>query len=281
MEYVFLVRDGINLSKLSQSGQCFRMNPTVSGKFRVVSDEHCALVSQEPYRFGSLLKIQDASDDDLYDYWHKYFDLDTNYGVIRSRIDASSDAVLSDAAQDCFGLKILNQDLWETLITFIISQNRNIAAIRNSVELLCNVCGETRYDSMGVSYTTFPSCYDILEHREEIRDMCKLGYRYDYVIGAAEMIGTGGIHLDQLHKESDSDLLLHLQRFQGIGPKVASCIALFGYHRLNVLPIDTWMKRILETYYPNGFPYDEYSPYCGVYQQYLFDYLRGNKELVA
>lgn len=280
MEYMFLVRDGIDLEKIATSGQCFRMQQLPDNRFRVITDDCCAILNQRRCNSGNLLYVYDSSMYDLYDFWRRYFDIDTNYRSICNRVSAADDIILQDACKAGFGLRILKQDLWETLITFIISQNRNIAAIRNSIELLCEICGEVRHDCNGDVYHAFPSPYDIRRCRDEVRDRCKLGYRYEYVMSATEQVAVGKLRLDLLQSLPDDALLKRLQELSGVGPKVAACVALFGYHRLNVVPVDVWVKRIFDTYYPDGFPYDTYSPYCGVYQQYLFEHLRGRDELL-
>ena len=160
------------------------------------------------------------------------------------------------------------------LITFIISQNRNIPAIRRSVDLLTEACGEKRLDTKGMEYYAFPQPAAIASLSERDLSDCRLGYRCRYVHAAAKAVLNGDIALDLLRHAEHTAAMDALTGLSGVGRKVASCVALFGLHHTDAFPIDVWMKRILEEKYPDGYPYDRYSPYNGIYQQYMFAYFR-------
>ena len=104
---------------------------------------------------------------------------------------------------------------------------------------------------------------------------CRLGYRAPYVHAAARAVAEGEFDLEALRRVPDAEAIERLMRLKGVGVKVASCVSLFGLHRLDAFPVDVWIKRVLACAYPDGFPFNEYAPYSGVYQQYLFAYLRG------
>ena len=172
------------------------------------------------------------------------------------------------------GIRIVRQDPWEMLITFIISQNKNIPAIRKSVEKLAEMCGEERVDQSGAAYFAFPTPDALAGLREEQLRECGLGYRCRYVREAAAAVADGCLDLLSLKFQDEYTAMMAQTGLTGVGKKVASCVSLFGLHHLNAFPIDVWIKRILEEQYPNGYPFEEYSPYNGVYQQYMFEYYR-------
>ncbi len=193
---------------------------------------------------------------------------------MRQRINRKQDPFLWKAAEYEKGIRILRQDPWEMLITFIISQNRNIPAIRSSVELLSTMCGDRRIDRRGMEYHVFPRPSQIVAISNEGLSDCRLGYRCQYVRAAAEAVSDGTINLDHLKQANDTATMRALTGLFGVGPKVASCVSLFGLHHTDAFPVDVWMKRILAEQYPNGYPYERYSPYNGIYQQYMFAFYR-------
>jgi N-glycosylase/DNA lyase len=172
------------------------------------------------------------------------------------------------------GIRILRQDPWEVLVSFIISQNRNISAIRRSVELLAECCGELRVDVRGQEYHAFPDPAALAALDEEDLRACSLGYRAPYVHAAARAVASGECDLGALMASPATHAQETLMRLKGVGVKVASCVRLFGLHHLDAFPIDVWIRRLLEDKYPDGFPFEAYAPYNGVYQQYLFAYYR-------
>ena len=160
------------------------------------------------------------------------------------------------------------------LVTFIISQNKNIPAIRRSVEFLAESCGEKKIDSRGVEYYAFPTPGAIVSLSDEALKACKLGYRCSYVRRAAEAVAEGKLDLQSLLSADEECTLQELTSLYGVGSKVANCISLFGLHHLDAFPKDVWIKRVLSQEYPEGYPFAAYSPYNGVYQQYMFAYIR-------
>ena len=182
------------------------------------------------------------------------------------------DPFLCDAIADQQGIRILRQDAWEMLITSIITQNRNIPAIRKSVELLCEKC------SAGCSWPKdvrpFPSPQQLDQLPDEALAKCRLGYRMKYIRAAAHAVASGEMNLKELAVLSDDDAMKRLTALYGVGAKVASCVLLFGLHRLDAFPTDVWIRRVLADKYPCGYPFEAYAPYNGVYQQYMFEYYR-------
>lgn len=269
------LEEELDLRGIAESGQCFRWeslreNTDQPVRYRIPVGEKCLIITN----LGKCRLGFDCTQKEMDTIWRNYLDLNTSYKRIRSVIDPKYDKFLFKAADACSGIRILNQDPWETLISFIISQNRNIPAIRRSIELLCEAAGNKFFDNDGREFYSFPTPEAILSMSEDDLASCKLGYRDEYIITAAKAVSDGTIDLGNLRFLEDDEVIESLTRLKGIGPKVANCVALFGLHRLNAFPIDVWMRRVLENEYINGYPEKRYSPYNGVFQQYMFVYYR-------
>lgn len=287
------IKDDFNLDKIADSGQCFRWEKTGPETYRIIAGESCLYISNlgEGYfdfktsgdgHDNFKISIDDrynfkTSDDEPIDFWLNYFDLQENYQCIRHRIDAKKDPFLWQAAEHEKGIRILRQDPWEMLISFIISQNKNIPAICRSVQLLAESCGEKKTDCRGQEYYGFPSPHAISSLSKEDLITCKLGYRWKYVHAAADAVLRGEIDLEHLQDANEKTTIASLTRLFGVGVKVANCVSLFGLHHVDAFPIDVWVKRILTEQYPDGYPFEKYSPYNGIYQQYMFAHYRHMK----
>ena len=283
-----LFKDDMDPLLITESGQCFRWCEVPSnGKekvFRVVAGGRVLFL----IRRGQELDLS-CSEEEYDSFWSEYFDTENDYRSIRKSVDKEDD-FLRKAAEAGKGIRILRQDPFETLISFIISQRKNIPAIRSSVEKICAFAGkrielnkeEKRWlkehavdEAAGTDLFSFPSPVEILNMPEKDLDSCSLGYRRDYVRRAAEDAVSGRIDLDRLLSLDDEELFSELLEIRGVGKKVASCTALFGFHRLDFFPVDVWIDRVLKAYYPGGFPFERYRPFNGVMQQYMFFYGRG------
>lgn len=258
--------DSIDLSKIAKSGQCFRWKPLGDGRFLVPAYDRFAVFSQ---RSETEINILYSSESDI-SFWETYFDASEDYERIRKGID-KEDEFLKAAADNGKGLRILCQEPFETFISFIISQRKNIPAITSCVESICRAAGEMLGSFEGEDVFSFPKPKDITE---DVLMRCSLGYRLPYVLQAARAFEQDPELSKKLSKMPDEELLSALQSFLGVGIKVASCTALFGFHRMNVFPIDVWMKRALLEHYPDGFDLERYSPFNGLIQQYIFEYYK-------
>lgn len=268
------ISDDFDLEKIADSGQCFRWERLPDGSYRILHGDLCLYIE----RLGDKDYALSCSEAEFTSVWHGYFDLTENYRAIRGRIDPERDPFLFAAAEQEKGIRILRQSPWEMLITFIISQNRNIPAIRRSVEALCGICGEEKTDCRGNRYHAFPAADAMAAlSGEQLKD-CRLGYRCRFVHEAAAAVAEGKLDPDGLRDAPGEEACRRLMELSGVGIKVASCISLFGLHDLNSFPRDVWIKRILENEYPEGYPFDRYAPYNGVFQQYMFAYYRGKKQ---
>ena len=263
--------DDFDPGLIAESGQCFRWYALGDDRWRVLHGAHCLLLKQT----GSQAYDLDCDEAEYDAVWRPYLDMDEGYAAIRERIDPAADPFLYAAAQAQRGRRILRQEPWEALASFIISQNRNIPAIRRSIELLCQAAGAPCRDSRGEAYYAFPSPGAVAAMGEEALASCKLGYRDRYLRAAAEAVAAGRVDLAALCRAKPEESLQALLTLKGVGVKVAACVQLFGLHQLDAFPIDVWIRRVLEAEYPGGYPQARYSPYNGVYQQYMFAYYRG------
>ena len=266
------ISDDFNLDKIADSGQCFRWTKTGSLSYRIIAGRSCLYITE----LGNDRYELDCTEDEYNSFWIDDFDLRENYRSIRRRIDPQQNPFLLKASENEKGIRILRQDPWETLVTFIISQNKNIPAIRRCVELLSESCGDRKKDKRGMDYYAFPEPEAILTLSEGDLMSCKLGYRWKYVHAAAEAVMAGAVDLELLKGADEKTTVSALTNLFGVGVKVANCVSLFGLHHIDAFPKDVWIKRILEQEYSEGYPFEEYSPYNGIYQQYMFAYYRHN-----
>ena len=262
--------DDLNLKKIADSGQCFRWEELEDGSFRVPHKDSCLIIRKLTDNTYEL-----SCDEGGYQrIWKDYLDADTDYRSIRGRISKKKDPFLYAAAADQQGIRILKQDPWEALISFIISQNRNIPAIKRSIELLCEKAGKKRKDPLGRAYYSFPGPEAVRAMSDEDLAGCRLGYRDEYIKRTAAAVCDSSLDIKALTECSEEEAFDRLISLHGVGKKVASCVMLFGLHFINAFPVDVWVKRILENEYPSGYPMDDYAPYNGIYQQYMFAYYR-------
>lgn len=250
--------DQLDISKIADSGQTFRMEDIsdASGdRFRCIALDKICTVGNG---------IIDCTEEDE-SFWKDYFDLDTDYESMTDHIDPD-DAYLCGCAEYGRGIRILRQDPWEMLITFIISQRRSIPSIKTCVERLCS-----RYGKLIDEDTyAFPTPDELSEAGLEDLSDCGLGYRSEYVYLACRDVCSGALDLETLKSMPDSIVFERLLALRGVGPKVANCVCLFGFHRISAFPVDVWIDRVLKEHYPCGFPMDRYNGYAGVMQQYMF-----------
>ncbi len=253
-----------DLEQIAASGQCFRMARQQDGWWRICAGKDCIRVRQQ----GDMLDL-DTDEAGFTEKWRSYFDWDTDYAAICAAVP-ESDVFLQQAVRYGSGLRILRQDLWETLITFVISQNNNIPRIQHTVEAMCRAWGTPCRDSAGERYDTFPDKAQLARASLAQLRAIGLGYRDKYIYAIA-------------HSDFDAQQICALPAVQaeeallalpGVGKKVAACVRLFGLHDLSAFPVDTWMQKICKAHYGGQFPVEQYGEFAGVLQQYLFFYGR-------
>lgn len=272
MEMINKTIKGFSIEDIAESGQCFRIVAAGEGSWRVAALGRVLYVKAldaEKYELS-------CSNEEFEAVWRTYFDLDADYAVYRNAA-LPEDEYLRRAISCGSGIRILRQEPWEMLISFIISQRKSVPAIRTSVERLAERFG-TKLDTAAGDEAcyAFPTPYALAGADTAELAACGLGYRVDYVRDAARLAADGFLDLSVLAGLDTPELIDRLMQLKGVGIKVASCVALFGYHRLDTLPVDVWMKRVIETVYNGELP-EEYRQYAGVLQQYMFNYARLNK----
>ena len=251
----------LDIAAIADSGQTFRFNRLDEEYFTLhAGDQHIILRQRNADEPAEL----DCTQGEYDDLWADYFDMQTDYGAFLAAIP-QEDTFLTEAGREARGIRILRQDPWEMLISFIISQRKNIPAIKSCIEKLCE-----RFGTEGA----FPTARQLAAVSHEELEACSLGYRTDYVLEAARAAASGELDLHAMRSLSDGELLARLLRIRGVGVKVANCVMLFGYHRIAAFPIDIWISRIIKEHYGGAFPLERYEGYAGVIQQYMFYHVR-------
>ena len=257
--------------KTFECGQCFRWNADENGDYYGVSRGRAAKIVRE--------------DDEVYiittrkDYeavWRDYLDMETDYESIRLGFDGGE--YLRRCAEFGAGIRILRQERWEALCSFIISQCNNIPRIKGIVEKLCTAYGEP-IEFEGRVFYSFPSAETIAALEPEELGHIRSGYRADYIVGAARAVAKGEIDLEALAAADCDTAMKGLLSLNGVGVKVANCALLFGLGHMEAFPIDVWMKRALKEHFAPDFDPKTLGAYAGLAQQYIFYYARsGEKE---
>ncbi|MCR5785201.1 MAG: 8-oxoguanine DNA glycosylase [Eubacterium sp.] len=255
--------DHLNLKQIAESGQCFRFKEIEENKYSTVAFGRYLEVTQKGDEFTF------SCDEDEYEkIWASYFDTKTDYAAIEKLILSSNDDHLKEAFKEGYGIRILRQDLWEMIVTFIISQNNNIKRITNSVEAICQKAGRKTDCKRGC---ILPEPGDIREGFFMDKTL-GLGYRDSYLEEIYSYAVNNPGWTDSLKGMDYETAMETLVERKGIGKKVANCICLFGLHHVEAFPIDTHVKQLLEKYYPKGFDFERYEGIAGIIQQYLFYY---------
>jgi N-glycosylase/DNA lyase len=214
--------------------------------------------------------IFECSPEEFRRIWFDYFDMGRDYGKIKANIRAIGDPYLMAAVDYGYGIRILRQELWETIVTFLISQQNNIPRIKKTVVKLCQP-----YDGR------FPTPALLSQCTEDDFLALGLGYRTQYLQNIVKAAMEGNLNLQKLKTMNSFDAINFLKSFKGIGNKVANCIALFGLHKVDAFPIDVWIKRIIDEQYSGNFDKTRFSEYAGIVQQYMFFYRRNFNETSA
>ena len=264
-----IVTQDLSIRQIAESGQCFRLNRLTEERYALVAHGRYLEVEQR----GDELRFF-CTQEEYDEIWQQYFDMENDYGRYRSAV-AKEDTYLAQAAAFGSGIRILQQDVWEMLISFIISQQNNIKRIRKCIETICERYGEQRtFESetgKGIYYT-FPGAEALAQATEEELRACNLGYRSRYIVDTSNSIVNGEVDLDSLRKMGYKQARGELLKLSGVGEKVADCICLFGLHHMDAFPVDTHIRKAVDEHYPSGFPFDRYTGYAGVMQQYIFYY---------
>lgn len=244
-------------------GQCFRWREISPGCWQGVARGKVLTLEG---RSGELLLTGLSHQE--FDAWGRtYFDLDRDYGALKARY--RRDPVLRQAVDYAPGLRLLHQDGWEALCTFIISQNNRIPRIAAIVERLCACFG----DPLGGGLYSFPGPERLAGLSLEDLAPLRSGYRGEYLLDCARRAASGSLELPSLETLPLAEAMARLLKVRGVGVKVAQCALLFGFGRVECFPEDTWIKQARQAFYPQGLP--DWGDCCpGIAQQFLFHYAR-------
>lgn len=253
-------------------GQCFRFSEKEDGSFSGVA-------------FGKYVRLTEEDDsviihmkgEEFGEEWEKFFDLSRDYGEIKKAL--SHDETMRNAIEFGGGIRILRQEFFECLISFIISQQNNIPRIKKAVEGFCRLFGK-KIEAPGGEFYSFPSPEDLRGLKAEDLESLKLGYRAPYIAGAVEEVLSGRINGDELEVLSYEEAKKKLLSVKGIGNKVADCILLFSLGKFEAFPTDTWIKKAMLALYGveekniPAYKEEAFGKYPGFAQQYIFYYMR-------
>lgn len=296
MQLIKEVKD-FDLKHIFDCGQCFRWEEEEDGSYTGTAFGKTVNMRLERGGAGGTesegsgasetcadrLIIDGASEEDFEKIWRPYLDLDRDYGEIKRTL-AAGDPVVGNAIKSGEGIRLLNQDNWETLISFIISQNNNIPRIKKCIENLSAAFGEELPEYRGRKRYAFPTFEALAELEPEDLAEIRLGYRARYITETAKRVASdGGEMLYSLNKIPTKEAYEYLTSLCGVGPKVANCILLFSMEKYESFPIDVWVRRVMNRLYNidegdikgmAAFASEKFGEYGGFAQQYLFYYMR-------
>ncbi|MBE6783822.1 MAG: DNA-3-methyladenine glycosylase 2 family protein [Ruminococcaceae bacterium] len=255
--------DYINLDYSLDCGQSFRWKKSENIWQAVAFGKKISIEQKDE----NTLFFYDTTEDDFEKIWKIYFDFERDYKTILSRFE--NDSYLYEAIKKYRGIRVLNQEPWEAICSFIISQNNNIPRIKGIIDRLCETFGE----DLGDGFYSFPSAEKIAELTAEDLAPLRSGFRAKYILDAAKKVAEKEIDFDSIYINDISYGREELMKIKGVGPKVAECALLYGFKKSDAFPVDVWVKRIMSELYPDGIPACAY-PEIGIAQQYLFHWRR-------
>lgn len=271
--------DSFSIADTLECGQCFR--------YSKINDKYYTVIA-----FGKVLRVKER-DDSIIFYnttteefkiiWEKYFDLNRDYNNIKNNISLN-DEVIQKSVGFAPGIRILNQDFFECLISFIISQNRKIPMIMATIKNISKRYGQYLGNIEGEDYYSFPTVNELFNATEEELMECKAGFRAKYIVDAVKKVYEGIVDFNRFKNMETEKVRENLMEIKGVGPKVADCVLLFSCGRGEVFPTDVWVKRIMAYFYFDNRETaikeihlkaeKSYGQYAGFAQQYLFYYAR-------
>lgn len=283
-EYILKLKKDFNSTHIFECGQCFRWNLQENGNYiGVVKDSVIEVMEKE-----DEVIFRGVSESNLKDIVIEYFNLEINYGEIKNKL-SRVDNYLKESIEFGNGIRILNQDIFETIISFIISANNNIPRIKKIIENLSKNYGN-KIEYNGKNYYTFPKVEDLSKATvADLRNL-GLGFRDKRVYTTTRMILKKEIDIEKLKELNDTEKLREeILKLDGVGPKVADCILLFAFNRYDVFPIDVWVRRVMNDLYIKNpqeskvskveikkLAEEKYGELAGLAQQYLFYWKREN-----
>ncbi len=269
------------ISQIADSGQTFRWYKNNDGSYTIIAFNKAIKIFYD----NEDIVIEGINELEFENIFKNYFDLNRDYQLVIDELK-NKDKNLDEALKYGSGIRILNQDTWEMIISFIISGNNNIPRIKNSINILSERYGKFIKEINGKKTYAFPTPEELsIATIEDLRE-CGLGYRDKYIYKTTKMIINNDVDLKAIKNMNINEARIELVKLMGVGNKVADCIMLFSLNLSNSFPVDTWVKKILKDYYNfdeknnkriNEFANDYFGKYAGIAQQYLFNYIRNKK----
>ncbi len=254
-----------DLTQTLDCGQAFRWSQNSDGVWCGIAFGKYIELTYE----NKDIVILHTSKDDFNNIWRNYLDIDRDYGQIIREV--SIDPTVKTAAEYCSGIRLLNQEPWEALCSFIISQNNNIPRIKGIIERLCENFGK----KIDGGYA-FPTAETISKLTLDDLAVIRSGFRAKYILDAAQKVASGQINLYELKNIDYDTARAKIMAIKGVGPKVADCVLLYGLEHKNAFPRDVWINRALDQMFNGQIP-DCVKDYGGIVQQYIFHYIRNNQ----
>ncbi len=276
--------NSFNLTHIFECGQCFRWNKNKDMSYTGIVGKNVINIS----KINNDIYVRSFGEDGLETLFNTYFDMNTDYEKIKNKL-RKIDRFMEESIKYGDGIRLLNQDLWETIISFIISANNNIPRIKGIIERICKRYGN-KIVWNGIEYYSFPTPEQLGKATIQDLRILGLGFRDVRVYETTKMVINGEIDFDKLHKEKDTQIVRdELLKLPGVGPKVGDCILLFStLKRLDVFPIDVWVRRVMNELYIHNedenkvnkklvlkIANEKFGNLCGIAQQYLFYWKRG------
>jgi len=259
-------------------GQCFRWLKEEDGSYTGVVQGRVINVKKE----NDLIIFDNTNKEDFDNIWFNYFDLERDYSEIKNELKIM-DEYLEKATEFGQGIRILQQDGWEMLISFIISANNRIPMIQRAINNLSEKYGEFIGEYRGKKYYAFPTPEALSQASLEDIRACQTGFRDKYIKSVVDYVSENNEDVLSYRELSTEECIKELVKFNGVGPKVADCIALFGMQKYDTFPVDVWVKRVMEEFYVEEnlslpkirkFALEKFGDFAGFSQQYLFYYAR-------
>ncbi|ONI44036.1 8-oxoguanine DNA glycosylase [Candidatus Epulonipiscioides gigas] len=271
-----------NISQILECGQIFRFYKIAKDNFNVIANNKLINIAQKE----NVITINNTSPNEFNSFWRNYLDLNTDYSNIKSELK-QIDINMNNAINFGSGIRILRQDPFEMLISFIISQNKSIPHIKQCIQNISTRFGKIIEQNISSeTYFAFPTLEELQKATIEDLKECKVGFRAPYIKDAIDKLSSNEVDLLSLINMETNEARAQLEKIKGVGPKIANCVLLFAYYKTDVFPTDVWIKRIIEGCYFDGketkleeidkFAKTTFKDLAGFAQQYLFFYAREN-----
>lgn len=254
----------LDLDLTLDCGQAFRWEKQEDGSWSGVVKGVFLNISKT----DNTVLLRNTTKENFENIWLDYFDFNKNYVKICDTL--KQDSLLAPTVDEYYGIRILNQDSWEALCSFVISQQNNIKRIKGIISRLCKAYG----DEVRNGFYSFPSAEKLSSLTVADFEELGMGYRAKYLEKLSKDVAGGKIDLEKIKALTLDEARKELLNIYGVGIKVANCALLFGFGFYDAFPVDVWMKRVME-YYPDGLP-ECFDGIGGIAQQYLFHWARNN-----